>query len=78
MKPKVVGVTLIGSRYENGFRHEGYATVELSNGKTVFVPEEKASFDGALEFVGRDADVKEMRERLDAWVRTGVMPPPKP
>jgi hypothetical protein len=74
-KPKVVNVKLVGCAYKNGFRMPGWATASLSDGRELYVPEEKAvGFSGVLEAVKDRADVEEYRGRLDVWVRTGTMP----
>lgn len=80
MKIKVVNVSLVGGAYRNGRYYSGYGNATLSNGKIEYVPEEFAKgFQYVLKYI-RDndlADTTEYNERLNEWVKTGIMPPQK-
>ena len=85
---KIISVNLVGSAYKGGTRMSGFATVFLNNGQTIHVPEEKSSFEGAIQFAEKNGcmvngkwesvNASEYRQRLLEWVKTGFMPLAKP
>ena len=77
--PKVVNIILTGGAWKNGWRIPGRSDVDLEDGRRLQVDAaDQCGFDGVLDAVEGKADTSRMRERLDEWVKTGVMPPHVP
>jgi hypothetical protein len=80
MKTKVINVSLVGGAYRKGRYYSGFANATLSNGKIIYVPEEfSKGFKYVLKYVKDNnlADTEEYNERLNEWVKSGIMPPQK-
>ena len=73
MKRHAIGWSMVGDHYRNGFRLPGFGHVALSDGTTLYVPEDRATgIDALLDYADQHGiDTREERARLDAWVRTG-------
>ena len=72
----VIGLRMVGAAYHNGRRMPGWNEITLDSGKTETVSNDSLGMDGVLDIADkRGYDTKRYRERLAAWVKTGVMPP---
>ena len=77
---RVIGIQLIGASYEykTGFRLPGNNIALLSDGTKICVAEEESEgITGLLDYVDslkKDIDTSIFRKRIEAWVKTGVLP----
>lgn len=69
----VTALRLVGGACKRGVWYSGFGMAKLSNGGTVYVPEEEArGFDGCLQFCENQGyDVSDMRQTIDDWVAHG-------
>jgi len=73
-KPSVVNIKLTGDNYKGGY-HYSWSVVTLSDNNEIIVPEEIAcGFNAVLKAVENKADITSFRNRLDVWIKTGIMP----
>jgi hypothetical protein len=69
---KVIGWTLRGSYYRNGFKFSGATILHLSDGSSAYYAED-TSLDKAIQDIqeSKGVDTTEAREKIAHWVKTG-------
>lgn len=71
---KVIGLRLVGGAYKRGMYMRGWCNIHLDNGSSLFHGGENGMIKPLDHADSLGHDTKEIRERLDKWVKTGIMP----